>query len=206
MMATMFPEPMVKTLPRERITLANTAVLVIDMERDFVDEGAVMQTPGGLAIVPAINRLTAWARRHGCPVVFTHEMHRADGSDYGIELEFDPVHCVEGTTGCELTAGLDVLSGDYRIRNKRRYDCFMGSDLDLLLRCKKIENLVCCGVTTHQCVMSTVFTARHLDYRVLVPRDAVAAVSEAHQAAALLCMSDVFAYITSVAEVEALWT
>jgi hypothetical protein len=48
MMATMFPEPMVKTLPRERITLANTAVLVIDMERDFVDEGAVMQTPGGL--------------------------------------------------------------------------------------------------------------------------------------------------------------
>jgi hypothetical protein len=47
MMATMFPEPMVKRLPRERITLANTAVLVIDMERDFVDEGAVMQTPGG---------------------------------------------------------------------------------------------------------------------------------------------------------------
>jgi nicotinamidase-related amidase len=76
----------------------------------------------------------------------------------------------------------------------------------LLLRCKKIENLVCCGVTTHQCVMSTMCTARHLDYQVLVPRDAVAAVSEAHQAAALLCMSDVFAYITSVVEVKALWT
>ena len=51
-------------------------MLVIDMERDFVDEGAVMQTPGGLAIVLAINRLTAWARRHGCLVVFTYEMHR----------------------------------------------------------------------------------------------------------------------------------
>jgi nicotinamidase-related amidase len=99
-----------------------------------------------------------------------------------------------------------VLSGDDRIRNKWRYDCFMGSDLDMLLRCKKIENLVCCGVTTHQCVMSTVCTARHLDYQVLVPRDAVTAVSEAHQAAALLCMSDVFAYITSVVEGEALWT
>lgn len=205
MMATTFPEPMVKTLPRERIAPANTAVLVIDMERDFVDEGAVMQTPGGRAIVPAINRLIGWARTHGCPVIFTHEMHRADKSDYGIELEFDPVHCVEGTPGCELTDGLDVQAHDYRIRNKRRYDCFMGSDLDLLLRCKRIENLVCCGVTTHQCVMSTVFTARHLDYRVLLPRDAVAAVSEAHQAAALLCMSDVFAYITTVQEVESLW-
>lgn len=204
-MIAAFPEPMVRPLPRERITPANTAVLVIDMERDFVDEGAVMQTPRGLAIVPAINELTAWARRHGCPVIFTHEMHRADGSDYGIELEFDPVHCVEGTTGCELTEGLEVEPSDYRIRNKRRYDCFMGSDLDLLLRCKRVENLVCCGVTTHQCVMSTVFTARHLDYRVLLPRDAVAAVSEAHQAAALLCMSDVFAYVTTVAEVTSLW-
>jgi nicotinamidase-related amidase len=54
--------------------------------------------------------------------------------------------------------------------------------------------------------MSTVFTARNLDYRVLLPRDAVAAVSPAHQQAALLCMSDVFAYITTCADVMALWS
>jgi nicotinamidase-related amidase len=50
-----------------------------------------------------------------------------------------------------------------------------------------------------------VFSARHLDYRALVPRDAVAAVSPEHQAAALLCMSDVFAYITTTPEVKKLW-
>lgn len=196
---------MARSLPVDRIRPADTALLVIDMERDFVDAGAVQETPGGRAIVPAINRLIAWARAHGVPVIFTHEMHRADLSDYGIELEFDPVHCLEGTPGCELTDGLDARPGDYRIRNKRRYDCFLGTDLDLLLRARRITNLVCCGVTTHCCVMSTVYSARNLDYRVLVPRDAVAAVSPEHQAAALLCMSDVFAYVTDVDTVTALW-
>ena len=196
---------LIRPLPAERIQPADTALLVIDMERDFVDPGAVQETPGGRAIVPAINRLIAWARVHSLPIIFTHEMHRPDLSDYGIELDYDPIHCLEGTPGCELTDGLDVRPEDYRIRNKRRYDCFLGTDLDLLLRGSRIANLVCCGVTTHCCVMSTVYTARNLDYRVLVPRDAVAAVSPAHQEAALLCMSDVFAYVTDVDTVTALW-
>jgi nicotinamidase-related amidase len=192
-------------LPLERIGTEDTALLVIDMERDFVDAGAVQETPGGRAIVPAINRLIGWARNHALPVIFTHEMHRADLSDYGIELEYDPVHCLEGTPGCELTDGLDVQPPDWHIRNKRRYDCFLGTDLDLLLRSRRIANLVCCGVTTHCCVMSTVYTARNLDYRVIVPRDAVAAVSPDHQAAALLCMSDVFAYVSDVETVTRIW-
>jgi nicotinamidase-related amidase len=192
-------------LPATKIRPKNTALLVIDMERDFVDEGAVQETPGGRALIPTLNRLSAWARSHGVPVIFTFEMHRADRSDYGIELEYDPVHCLEGTAGCELAEGLVALPGDHRITGKRRYDAFHGTDLDLLLRSRRIENLVCCGVTTHVCVMSTVFTARHLDYRVLLPRDAVAAVSPDHQAAALLCMSDVFAYITTSREIMGLW-
>lgn len=175
------------------------------MEKDFVDVGAVQETPGGRELIPVINDLIGWARTYQLPIIFTHEMHRPDRSDYGIELEFDPVHCLEGTSGCELVEGLEVRSQDYRIRNKRRYDCFLGTDLDLLLRSLRIENLICCGVTAHVCVMSTVFTARNLDYRVLVPRDAIAGVSSAHYEAALLCMSDVFAYITTSADVTQLW-
>jgi ureidoacrylate peracid hydrolase len=198
-------EPLQRPLPRAKIHPGNTALLVIDMERDFAAAGAVQETPGARALIPAINGLSGWARGHGVPVIFTYEMHRADRSDYGIELEYDPVHCLEGSDGCELVAGLDVTSSDYRILGKRRYDAFLGTDLDLLLRSKRIENLVCCGVTTHVCVMSTVFTARNLDYRVLLARDAVAAVSPDHQAAALLCMSDVFAYVTTSTEVRSLW-
>ncbi len=193
--------PLYRAIPAGKVETHNTALLVIDMERDFVDPGAVQETPGGREIIPAINRLIDWSRRYAMPVIFTHEMHRADLSDYGIELEFDPVHCLEGTSGCELTESLDVRPEDWRIRNKRRYDCFVGTDLDLLLRSRNIKNLVCCGVTTHCCVMSTVYSARNLDYRVIVPIDAVAAVSPAHQEAALLCMSDVFAYLSSTAAI-----
>jgi nicotinamidase-related amidase len=193
--------PLIRPLPTDKFTPATSAILVIDMENDFVASGAVQETPGGREIIPAINRLIAWGRSRDLPIIFTQEMHRSDRSDYGIELEYDPVHCLEETSGCELADGLNVKPHDYRIRNKRRYDCFLGTDLDLLLRCKKVENLICCGVTTHVCVMSTVCTARNLDYRVFVPQDAVAAVSRDHQAAALLCMSDVFAYITTVDEI-----
>ena len=198
-------EPFYRPLPFDRIHPGNTALLIIDMERDFVDAGAVQETPGGRELVPVINQLIGWARQHQVPIIFTHEMHRADKSDYGIELEYDPVHCLEGTSGCELTDDLDVQPHDYRILNKRRYDCFMGTDLDLLLRSKRIENLICCGVTAHVCVMSTVFTARNLDYRVIVPPDAIAGVTQEHYHAALLCMSDVFAYISSVNEIIQIW-
>jgi nicotinamidase-related amidase len=199
-------KPLVRELPLLKVRPHNTALLVIDMANDFVAAGAVMQTPGGLEIIPGINRLASWARRRGVPVIFTHEAHRSDHSDYGIELEFDPVHCLEGTPGVELVSGLDVQSQDYHITGKRRYDCFFGTDLDLLLRSKRIENIVACGVTTHQCVMSTVFTARHLDYRILLAADACAGVSADHHIAALLCMSDVFAYVTDVDTVCALWS
>lgn len=201
-----FPPPLLRPLPHEKITRQNTALLVIDMENDFVADGGAMQTPGGLAIIPTINRLIAWARAGKLPIIFTHEMHRADLSDYGIELEFDPVHCLEGTPGPELVAGLDVQPGDVHITAKRRYDCFLGTDLDLVLRTRRIENVVACGVTTHQCVMSTVFTARHLDYRVLLAQDACAGVSPEHHAAGLLCMSDVFAYVTDSAAICGLWS
>lgn len=194
-------QPLIRTLPTHKLHPSNTALLVIDMQRDFIDIGAPLETLGGRSLVRTINRLIDWARHRGTPVIFTHEMHRDDKSDYGIELEFEPIHCLEGTPGYELTDGLDVQPHDYRIYNKRRYDCFQGTDLDLLLRSKRIENLICCGVIAHICVMSTVYTARNLDYRVLVPQDAIADATSDHHAAALLCMSDVFAYITTVDQI-----
>jgi nicotinamidase-related amidase len=177
------------------VAASKTALLIIDMERDFIDQDAAQETPGGRLIIPAINRLISWARDHDLPVIVTLEMHRADHSDFGIELEFDTLHCLEGTKGCELTDGLDVRPQDWRVYNKRRYDCFMGTDLDLLLRSRGIKTLICCGVTAHVCVMNTVYTARNLDYRAIVAVDAVAGVSAAHYEAALLCMSDLFAYL-----------
>ena len=186
-----------------RIEARATAVLVIDMQRDFLDPGAPIATPGGLDLIPRINRLTARARAVGMPVVFTQEMHRADRSDFGIELEFEPPHCLEGTAGMDLAEALDVAPADYRVLNKRRYDAFLGTDLEGLLRALRIENLLITGVCTDVCVTSTVQHARNLDFRCYVVRDCVAGTSAARHDAALLCLAHVFGYVVGLDEVEA---
>jgi nicotinamidase-related amidase len=185
-----------------RIDPKTTAVVVIDMQRDFLDPGAPITTPGGLDLIPGINRLTARARDLGMPVVFTQEMHRADKSDFGIELEFEPPHCLEGTAGMDLADALDVAPADYRVLNKRRYDAFLGTDLEGLLRNLRVENLLVTGVCTDICVASTVQHARNLDFRCYVLRDCVAGTSPARHEAALLCLEHVFGYVVSLGDVE----
>jgi biuret amidohydrolase len=178
-----------------------TALLVIDMQNDFLLPGAPVHTPGGLELVPVIAELARQARRLGLPVVFTQEMHRADRSDFGIELAFEPPHCLEGTPGAGVVAGLDPEPGDVRITGKRRYDAFLGTDLDLALRVRGVENLLVAGVCTDICVISTVHHARNLDYRCFVLSDAVAGTTPERHQAALTCMEHVFACVGTVAGV-----
>lgn len=172
-----------------------TALLVVDMQEDFLRPGSKLATPNGMAIVPVIAAIADAVRRHGLPVVFTREQHRLDQSDYGIELIFEPPHCSEGTGGDEIIEDLQPQLGDVVIERKRRYDAFLGTELDLCLRARHIENLLVTGVCTDICVISTVQHARNLDYRVFVIEEAVDGTSAERHQAALLCMSHVFAHV-----------
>jgi nicotinamidase-related amidase len=178
-----------------------TALLVIDMQNDFLLPDAPVHTPGGLELVPLISALASQARGLGLPVVFTQEMHRADHSDFGIELNFEPPHCLEGTPGADVVAGLSPQPGDVRITGKRRYDAFLGTDLDLALRVRGVENLLVTGVCTDICVISTVHHARNLDYRCFVLSDAMAGTTQQRHEAALSCMEHVFGYVGTTADV-----
>ena len=64
-------QPAIRPLPNAKINASNTALLVIDMENDFVAAGAVQETPGGRAIIPAINQLIDWARGLKIPIIFS---------------------------------------------------------------------------------------------------------------------------------------
>ena len=178
---------------------ARTALLVIDMQNDFLLPDAPVPAPGGLDLIPAIAQLGRACRSAGFPVVYTQEMHRSDLSDFGIELDFEPAHCLEGTPGMDLVDGLEPEPGDVRIKGKRRYDAFLGTDLDLTLRALGVQNLLVCGVCTDICVISTVHHARNLDYRVVVLRDACAGTARERHEAALSCMEHVFARLATVA-------
>jgi nicotinamidase-related amidase len=175
-----------------------TALVVIDMQNDFLLPGSPVAAAGGLGLVPVVAGLARRARAAGAPVVFTQEAHRPDGTDFGIERLFEPMHCAEGSTGIELADGLGVQPADLIIGGKRRYDAFLGTDLDVVLRVRGIENLVVAGVCTDVCVTSTVQHARNLDYRCLVLRDATAGTSPQRHEAALLCLEHVFARVVTV--------
>lgn len=178
----------------------NTALLIVDMQNDFALPSAELSTPRAMDIVPTIAGFAAACRARGFPVVYTREMHRPGLEDFGIEGTFEPPHCLEGTNGSEILDDLHPLPGDFVIVAKRRYDAFHGTDLDLLLRNKGVQNLIVAGVCTDICVLSTVLTARNLDYRCFVLADAVDATSAERQQAALTCMSHVFAYVGDTAQ------
>jgi nicotinamidase-related amidase len=177
------------------------ALLVIDMQHDFLDEGVPLQAVGGRDIIPAVARTVEAARQAGVPVIFTQEAHRpgrvdsgreADpgmGKDYYPGVAGDqplPEHCVEGSRGIEIVDELACAPGDLRVV-KRRYNCFLGTDLDLLLRGLRAETLLVTGVDSDVCVLWTVGEAFQLDYHVRVLEDCVAGTSrEAHEAALLI--------------------
>lgn len=182
-----------------------TALLVVDMQNDFVRPGAPLATPRGTAIVPVIASLADGARRRGFPVVFTQEQHRADGSDFGIELFFEPPHCIEGSGGEDIVAELAPRPPDILIRRKRRYDAFQGTDLDAWLRANGVQNLLITGVCTDICVIATVLRARNLDYRCFVVEEGVDGTSSDRHEAALRCMGHVFAYVGKAEEIAGLF-
>jgi nicotinamidase-related amidase len=84
-------------------------------------------------------------------------------------------HNVEGSPGIEIIPEL-YRQGDYVINNKKRLDCFYGTDLRQLLQTLGVKTLVLMGINTNTCVLNTSFTAFNFDYRVVVLADCVASM------------------------------
>src|SRR5258708_31333876 len=89
-----------------------TALLVIDMQNDFLLRDAPVPAPGGLELVPLIADLARRARQADAPVIFTQEAHPPGRLDFGIEPIFEPIHSVECGTRIEMTDGLGPQPSD----------------------------------------------------------------------------------------------
>jgi nicotinamidase-related amidase len=117
-------------------------------------------------------------------VVFFQEAHRRDLVDFGRELDgAEGVHLLEGDPGTEIDPALGLLPDDYVIR-KRRYSCFFGTELEILLKGLRADTLILVGGHTDVCVHYTFVDAHQHDYFCRVVEDCVAgSSSEAHDAA-----------------------
>jgi nicotinamidase-related amidase len=169
------------------MVVGRPALLVIDMQEDFVARCAQ-----GRAIITSINALIAAFRARDLPIIFTREMHRPGGIDGGLESDpryAVPPHTVIGTPGAAIVAEL-ALRPDDPIIDKRRYNCFLGTELALLLHTLRVETLVVTGMDSDICVHWTAGEAFQYDYHVRVPEDSVASPRPAGHAASLLLLRE----------------
>lgn len=165
------------------------ALLVIDIQAStFVDDSLVRSIdnmPGYKDRMLLARKAIDAARAAGIPVIFIQEIHRADLVDFGRELDGDEdIHCLDSNPKTELAVEqMGIRPDDYRIQ-KRRYSCFYGTDLEILLKGLKAETLLLVGGLTDVCVHYTFVDGHQGDYFCRVIEDCVAGSSlEAHDAA-----------------------
>ncbi|CAA7397360.1 unnamed protein product [Spirodela intermedia] len=179
--------------PRASIAMAasaiwkETAMLVIDMQKDFIRPGSPMHVLGGEAIVPSVIRAVSVARERGILLVWVVREHDPRGRDVELFRRHLYVNgtgpTAKGSEGAELVDGLVIKEGDYKL-TKTRFSAFFATHLHSLLRGSGISRLVVVGVQTPNCIRQTVFDAVALDYQqVTVISDATAAATpEVHSA------------------------
>ena len=152
--------------------MMKTAVLVVDMIRDFTDlERGRVANPVSAALVPTVQAFVEAARARGALIIWFIDQHRAGKPDW--ELEHVRPHGEEGSVGVELDPRLHPLPEDYTVV-KRRYSAFVGTDLDLILRDNHVERVILTGTKTNVCIRATATDAFERNYYVVVPRECVA--------------------------------
>jgi ureidoacrylate peracid hydrolase len=160
----------------DTINPKNTAMIVVDMQNDFVAVGAPMETPDARAMVPNLARALKFCRDVGIRVIYTTHAHRADGCDAGLFDDIWPpiaskAGLVDGTSGIEIYPDLAPAPGEHVIK-KHRYSAFFGTDLDIILREWGIETVIVSGTTTENCCHATARDAMFRNYRVAFLADA----------------------------------
>jgi biuret amidohydrolase len=167
------------------------ALLVVDAQVEFASsKNACDGVPSeDSSRAPAkISSLIDVARNAGMPVIFTQEVHRREGVDFGRELDGDEdTRCVEGTRDASFFPETTPHTGDHVVQ-KRRYSAFFATDLDLLLRGLGVDTLLICGFDTDVCVHYTAVDAHQYDYRLMIVRDATTGSSPRRRLAALAAM------------------
>jgi nicotinamidase-related amidase len=154
------------------------ALIIIDMQNDFVLPGAPACVAGAYATIPRIRKMLDFFRAKVLPVFHVVREYRADGSDIEITRLPGFLHnkryIVPGTEGCEIVESLTPIQGEYRVI-KNRFSGFMNTELDFMLRRVGATHLVVCGTQYPNCIRATIFDAISYGYPVINITDATSA-------------------------------
>lgn len=164
-----------------RLPAQETAVVVVDMQNDFVKPDGSLVVPAASETVPQIQRLLESARAQGVRVAYTQDS-QVEGDP---EFDIWPEHCRIGTWGWEIIEELQPQPEDL-ICQKNRYDGFYGSWLDhFLSHVWHVKTLVIVGTVSNICVLHTAASAGLRWFHIVVPADGISALTDFDQALTL---------------------
>jgi nicotinamidase-related amidase len=179
-----------------RLNVAASALIVIDMQRFFLEAASPTFTCGGVAILPTVKRVIDAYRRANRPVIFTQHAHHPGDLDCGIMGWWWRGKCLEGSPESGVHADLAPMPGE-KVVSKHRYSAFYNTDLETVLRCLRVEDIVVTGIMTNLCCESTARDAYYRDYRVFFLADGTGSINEEMHLASLLNLAFGFAYVVT---------
>lgn len=171
------------------ITPERSALLLLDLQAYFLDESSHAFIPSGPAILPGINALIHAFSTMNLPIFFTRHLNTPQDAGLMASWWRDLISPDNPLSG--IDPRLKIQSGATII--KTRYDAFLDSPLEKLLREKDVRQLVICGVMTHLCCETTARSAFMLGFEVFFTIDGTATYNEAFHRASLLNLAHGFA-------------
>lgn len=201
----------------DRLSPAHTALIIIDMQKDFCCDGFATSKAGrplsaAKAIIPTLTDLLRAARATGVLVVHvgfeTYPDHLSDSGPWLTQrrratFASDKI-AMTGTEGKDFIPELSPEDGELKVM-KHRYSAFKGTDLDMVLRARGIRTVVTAGVSTNVCVESTLRDAFENSYYVCVPSDGVASWDTELHNATLKTANARFGLVVSSDEIKSAW-
>jgi len=161
--------------------MKNTALIIVDMQNDFVLPDAPQCIDGAIAIIPNLKKVLNTFRNESSPVFHVYREYREDGSDIEKTRLNDFLtgakYCVPNTHGCEIIDEIFPIEGEFRIV-KNRFSGFMNTELDFILKRLQITNIVVCGIQYPNCIRATIYDGIALDYNVTLVTDATGAKTD----------------------------
>jgi nicotinamidase-related amidase len=172
-----------------------TALIVVDMQNDFVKPGGALVVEQARGTISAIQRLLALARGSGMGVFYTQDTHDPGDPEFPIWGQ----HVLRGSWGWQIVDEL-VPQARERVIQKLRYDGFFGTSLDHELRTKDIKTVIVCGTVANICVLHTAGSAALRGYTVILPVDAISAITPFDQQVAIRQTSFLYRGVITTSE------
>jgi ureidoacrylate peracid hydrolase len=206
---------------RDKVAPRHTALVVIDMQNDFLAPGGYVAKEGrdvsrAQEMAARLPALIAMARAAGALIVFVRNVYTSDRNLYLSDAWLEqsarvrkggytsiPV-CTAGSWGGDFYGDVRPQPGD-PVVTKHRYGAFYNTDLDTILRANLIRTIALTGVVTNVCVETTAREGFGRDYYVVLVDDGTAAYSQDDHEATLKNVDRFFGEVTTIAALSALW-